>query len=279
MELKRIGYWFIGFGALFLMSGSIANAARFDKTDAQEPVYAAAGEDGDAVSRYSDGVYQKQEQSLKRSGWYLRMVTTATAPNGKRFEYGSGGIFGQLSDSRWKKDRHDIPSYGSAVLQTVFVQAGWEDVNEEYFSDYRHYFQERRRIRRGVWTFQVKNQTGADLSNASLQFTLDGPYDVFYTKEGTIEQPSGLKLLGRLKLVDVDNQKVYRYSQLASAALSMDGKHTRTFRWVLGKVRAGNYLPLNTVEAVSSGRRKAAARGKSHALPAYSYDKFGLPPE
>ena len=37
-------------------------------------------------------------------------------------------------------------------------------------------------------------------------------------------------------LVDVDNHQTYDVDELEYADLKMDGKHTRTFRWVRGEV-------------------------------------------
>ena len=45
-------------------------------------------------------------------------------------------------------------------------------------------------------------------------------------------------------LVDVDNKQTYQVDELEYADLSMDGKHTRTFRWVRGRVKKKDFKPV-----------------------------------
>ena len=45
-------------------------------------------------------------------------------------------------------------------------------------------------------------------------------------------------------LVDVDNEQTYPVDELENANLSMDGKHTRTFRWVKGSVKKRDFDPV-----------------------------------
>jgi len=185
----------------------------------------------------------------KVAGWYLRTVVSATLPDGKTYTHNTAGVFGELSQSRNKKDRHDIPSYGLGIIYVLFTPTNWGEESGDYFSDYRHY-NRHRLMRRQVWTFQVKNQYGVDLSGADLKIGLEGPVRVLSTgdrkhlryRETAYPHPE--RLLSRLTLVDVDNGTTYTVDELPYADLSMEGKHTRTFRWVLGPVRKRDFLPV-----------------------------------
>jgi hypothetical protein len=180
-------------------------------------------------------------------GWYMRTVATATLPDGKEFTHATAGVFGRLQDSKRKKDRHYIPAYGenSAILQVLFVQTKWGEDNGNYFSDYRR-FKKHRHYRRSVWTFAVRNPRHVDLSQADLKIEVQGPYKVYRDTNGYREvlDPGYLHLTDRLHLVDVDNHRVYDYDELKNAQLSMDGKHTRTFRWVIGRVKKRDFRPV-----------------------------------
>ena len=161
----------------------------------------------------------------------MRTVVTAITPGGEKYTHDSAGVFGELRESRYKKDRHDIASMGSGILQVLFTPR-WEENNATYFSDYRkrkrgHKHKER------VWSFQVVDQKSVDLS------------DAYWTSQGIMERPSTRKrLFKRLKLVDVDNHQVYRATNLENVTFDMDGNHTRTFRWVIGRVKPMDYKPL-----------------------------------
>jgi hypothetical protein len=207
----------------------------------------------------------------KKMGWYLRTVVEADK-DGKRYVHSSAGVFGGLTDSTAGKDRHDIPAMGTAILRVIFVHPEWEEEDGEYFSDYRRYTEG---IRREVWTFQVRNDKTVDLSDAPLKIRLEGPYDAFMTKNGIVEKPSqNTARRDSIQLVDIDNDKVYTYDELQYASLSIDGKHTRNFRWVLGGVQEEDYeLPARQAALASPAPRAAAA--SMEVAPA---GKFGLPP-
>jgi hypothetical protein len=203
----------------------------------------------------------------KPAGWYMRTVLTASLDDGTVVMQQRGGVFGELRDSIDEEDRHDIASFGSAVLQMLFVN---DNSDKTYFSDYRAYNPDAKK----VWTFRVVNQESIDLSDASIAFTVEGPYDAYENTEQKspqyIEKPSAdRRLKSSLTLVDLDHQKTYEYEELKNTALSMDGKHTRTFRWVLGAVYASDMqMPSGApvLRAAPLQRRKAGE------------GKFGLPP-
>ena len=184
----------------------------------------------------------------KAAGWYMRTRVAATAEDGTVYEHNSAGVFGELLQSRNGKDRHDIPAYGPATLQVVFPHYNWKKGNAgDYWSDYRKY-NKKRKNRRRVWTFLIRNQKSVDLSNADIQIKLDDAKmidfrrvkgNVHYTERGT-----NPKMKNRFTLVDVDNHQTYSVDELSYANLSMDGKHTRTFRWVRGPVRPRDFRPL-----------------------------------
>ena len=190
-----------------------------------------------------------QQHKAGYAGWYSRIKVYATTDDGTTYSHTTAGVFGKLKQSRYKKDRHDIPSYGTATLQVVFPHYNWGEENSgDYWSDYRK-FTKNRVHKRVVYTFLVRNQKNADLSNASLKIVLDPAKNVNFTKgkdgniayEETGTNPDKLK---DFTLVDVDNHQTYAMDELEYADLSMDGKHTRTFRLVRGRVKSRDFKPL-----------------------------------
>ena len=213
------------------------------------------------------------------TGWYMRTLTKASLPDGTTITHKSAGVFGELDESKDGKDSHDIASYGKVILQSVFINDNIDPENT-FYSDYRHYEENRKE----VWTFQVKNQETIDLSNAAIHFEVEGPYTVYKnTKETSpryIEKPSKDDSKKRaLTLVDVDNQRTYSYDELKTADLSMDGNHTRTFRWVLGDVSDEDMQPLQTQISPRSLRSVSAKSIKDDFVPAPADGSFGTPPE
>ena len=196
------------------------------------------------VTLYSGGDRHK----IKDAGWYLRTVVTATIADGKQYIHETAGVFGLLKQSKNKKDRHDIAAYGEsgAILQILFTPQDWGEDDGNYFSNYKHY-NAKKPYKRRVWEFKVRNARSVNLAEAELKIELKGPYGVLYSKkDGNIEYKevsykNPENLLSRLTLVDVDNHTTYRYDELFNADLSMDSKHTRLFRWVLGKVKQEDY--------------------------------------
>lgn len=183
------------------------------------------------------------------AGWYMKTSVSAKDPSTSTvYAHKTAGIFGELKESSDDKDRHDIPGYGSAILQVVFVQTTWGSDNGDYFSDYRANSDDTRK----VWTFQVKNEKDVHLENADITIMLEGVYDVSsLEEEGRIRYKETLSSdnskKDAIKLVDVDNQQAYSYEDLQHIQLNMDGKNIRTFRWVLGDVESEDYAPLNPV--------------------------------
>jgi hypothetical protein len=207
---------------------------------------------------------------LQYMGWYMRTVATATLPDGRAFTHQSAGVFGELKKAKYAKDRYDIPSLGTGILQVLFVPA-WEQEEKTYFSDYRR-LKKKTTHRARVWTFQVRNQKTVDLSDAELKITVEGPTDAYWGKEGIVEKPSqNTRLLKRLKLVDVDKHRVYRATRLENITLSMEGKHTRTFRWVIGKVRKQDFKPLPQTQKPPTFQPALETQARQNG-------KFGLPP-
>jgi hypothetical protein len=192
----------------------------------------------------------------KDAGWYLRTVATATTQDGQVYVHKTAGVFGKLKQSKNKKDRHDIAAYGEngAIFQVIFPQTKWaEEDNGNYFSDYRHY-NKKKPYKRTVWTFLVRNPKSVDLVDADLNIDLQGPYKVTFTKQnGSVHYKETLskdmtKLMNKLTLIDVDNQREYSYDEIKEANLGMDGLHTRTFRWVVGTVKKRDFKPLVVAE-------------------------------
>jgi len=191
-------------------------------------------------------------KKIQIAGWYMRIRVAATMQDGTVYTHNTAGVFGELRQSRNGKDRHDIPSYGPATLQVVFPHYHWGKKNSgDYWSDYRRFKRRWYRTRR-VWTFLVRNQKGVDLSQADLRIFLDDARIVKrVTEHGRaryIEAGTDPKKKERFTLVDVDNHRTYRPDELSEADLNMDGKHTRTFRWVMGRVRKRDFRPVKLPE-------------------------------
>lgn len=190
----------------------------------------------------------KKAPKERYAGWYMRTKVSATTDDGTVYVHNTAGVFGKLKQSKNKKDKHDIPSYAAATLQVVFPHYSWAEGDAgDYWSDYRRY-NKKRTNKRVVYTFQVKNQGRVDLSNAALNITLDDAVDVNYVKEKGnvryIEAGKNTAIKPRFTLVDVDNKETYNVDELSTANLSMDGSHTRTFRWVRGNVRKKDFNPV-----------------------------------
>ena len=230
----------------------------------------------------------------KPAGWYGKTQVSATAADGTVYSHTTAGVFGELLQSEEDKDKHDILGYDTSILQVVFPQTEWEDDNGDYFSNYKYY--DEYSMEKRVWTFQIKNQHTVDLSNAPISITLEGIYDVKYKEEenGRVEYKESTDvnqtLLGTLHLVDVDNQAVYTVDELKTASLTMDGLHTRTFRWVMGTVEQDDYLPLSkTTEATVSKMSAYSAEDTADTTETSDFivkpesqsagGKFGLPPQ
>ena len=226
----------------------------------------------------------------KPAGWYGKTQVSATAADGTVYTHTTAGVFGELLQSEEDKDKHDILGYDTSILQVVFPQTEWGDDNGDYFSNYLNY--DEYSVEKRVWTFQIKNQHTVDLSNASISINLEGIYDVKYKDEnGKVEYKESKDvnqtLLGTLHLVDVDNQARYTVDELKTASLTMDGLHTRTFRWIMGTVEQDDYLQLSktteaTVSKMSVYSAEDAADTSDFNLKSESQSaggKFGLPPQ
>ncbi len=197
----------------------------------------------------SDGSSSSEEASSAQ--WYARTTVSAVNPATQTvIAHKTAGVFGQLDESSDGKDRHDIIGMGTATatLEVVFPQNEWDSANGDYFSDYHSVNEDR-----DSWTFQVKNMYNPDrpvnLSNEAIKIALEGIYTVESTiVNGNTRYSETLnradERLEQLTLIDLDNSVAYAYSGLPTAEISMDGLHTRTFRWVLGSVDDSDFAPL-----------------------------------
>ncbi len=227
------------------------------------------GEDEYCIDIDDDSSYDDSqivdEYIPEKTGWYLRLVVEAKLSDGRRFVQNKSGVFGEYKYSVDGKDKHDIPSLGTDILRVVFVHTDWSG-DIAYYSDYRAYRGDSQR--REVWTLQIKNDRDVNLANASLNIFLEGLYEILDNRGEIQEKLSkDQNIKESLKIVDVDNHSVYVYGDSKSVNLSMDGKHTRTFRIVKGDVTDDDYKPIESVNSRSLFREKRSAqRG------------FGLPP-
>jgi len=231
-----------------LITGSTLLQADYSESKEEKALYAKELKEARYNTARTKKAKKQKNKKTKYAGWYMRTRVSATTEDGTVYEHNSAGVFGKLKQSRYKKDRHDVPAYGPATLQVVFPHYNWgEDDSGDYWSDYRKY-KKRRANKRAVWTFQVKNQKTVDLSNADIQIKLDDAKELMYVKEnGNIkytETGTNTEMKNKFTLVDVDNHQTYSVDELENANLSMDGNHTRTFRWVRGSVKRRDFRPV-----------------------------------
>ena len=219
----------------------------------------------------------------KSAGWYGKTEVSATASDGSVYSHSTAGVFGELLQSNEAKDQHDIPGYGSSIIRVVFPQTEWLDDNGDYFSDYKKY--DENSTEKRVWTFQVKNQETVNLATASITIHLDGVFDVQYKEvNGKVTYKESTEvnqtIVNELHLVDVDTATEYTVDQLKTANLTMEGLHTRTFRWVLGVVEQDDYSPLTTIKSISSFSTEDEVDAFSTKTSTQNTGgKFGLPPQ
>jgi len=214
-------------------------------------------------------------------GWYLRTTAVARLSDGTTLVHNTAGVFGELDESEEGKDKHDIASYGKAAFQVRFLNENIED-GVQYFSDYRKYdgIEEKK-----VWTFVIVNEkvdnTTPNLANAEIKIDVEQMREVL-RKEGDpfyIEKvaKSTEDKRQQLTLIDIDNQRMYTYDELKTANLSMDGLHTRTFRWVLGTADQSDMQPLSATMGIRSIEKTAA--DEFAIVKTADSSKFGMPPQ
>ncbi len=231
----------------------------------------------------SDGSSSGEEAASAQ--WYARTTVSAVNPATQTvIEHKTAGVFGQLNESSDANDRHDIIGMGTATatLEVVFPQSEWDSANGDYFSDYHS-------VKEGSdsWTFQVKNMYNpdrpVDLSNEAITIALEGIYTVKSTTvNGNTRYSETLKRdderLGELTLIDLDNNLTYAVYDLPAAEISMDGSHTRTFRWVLGSVDDSDFAPLAAPASVKTAAFRETSSQMFQTAP-QTTGKFGLPPQ
>ena len=218
-------------------------------------------------------------------GWYMRVAVSAIAPSGKEYIHDTAGVFGELRESSDGKDNHDIPSFGKAVLYVLLTKVEDNKI-VDYFSDYHHYDpDDQYNSERQVWTFQVKNQAGEDLSTSDINLTFSGPYNVF-KKTGSVGYDEVLDTtqdrVKHFSLIDLDTHKVYRYEELQNLHLNMRGRKVRTFRMVFGGVsgslmRSAKIQTL-TAKALQQQQMQAAADRAQESTAKRQSTFFGFPP-
>jgi len=193
-----------------------------------------------------------------------------------------------LVDSNVNIDQHDIPGFGSSILQVVFPQDDGS-TNADFFSNYQSFDGDADTKRN--WTFTIKNQQKPDLKNAPITISLPSIQKVTYKKvKGQIIYDKKELLdndkKDELTLIDVDNNTVYTVNQLETANLTMQGLHTRTFAWEMGTSEPADYVaPAVGPEDVNIATNFATETNNISTDSTNSFDapraggKFGLPPQ
>ena len=101
------------------------------------------------------------------------------------YSHKTAGVFGELDGSVEGKDRHDIPGFGSAIFQVVFVQTTWGNENGNYFSDYRANSRDDEK--------KVKFPHTLNGSGVALARLIPAILENYQNEDGTIEIPEVLK--------------------------------------------------------------------------------------
>jgi hypothetical protein len=223
-------------------------------------------------------------ETAKTGGWYGRTVVSATK-DGKVYKHSTAGVFGELVDSDEAIDNHDIPSFGTSILKVVFPQDDGSS-NGDFFSNYQGFDSGDKKS----WEFQIKNDDHSivDLANAPISIALPEVKKVSYKKvKGQIiygEEVADNSKAAELTLIDVDNATSYTVDQLPTANLTMQGLHTRTFKWVLGAVEDDDYTAdvaiVSNNANITADSTDISADGfdTESVKTAKAGGKFGLPP-
>ena len=281
-----------------LLAGALLTGCQLNDTTQQSSYTTTTPNSGSSTTAHTqEGVKtsqgnggEKETKVVEPDGWYMRTIVTATTPSGKRYRHASAGIFGELKESSDGLDKHDINAFGRATLYVIFPRVVNNKV-ADYFSDYHHYDPtDQGDSQRQSWTFQVKNESGADLSHATINLQIEGPFKVYKQNFGYKEEPmTDSEMFHRLSLFDMDNEEVYPYSELKNVHLTMEGKKVRTFRWILGDVIVDNQYTEETEKIMkqtaqlSTTRmaRAVAQEAPVSTVPQQSGEKrktFGFPP-
>jgi len=206
-------------------------------------------------------------KSLPAVGWYMRVTVEATTDDGNKvYIHNNAGVFGELDESSDGLDKHDVPAKGTAIIQARFVNDEL-DSTTEYYSDYRSYDQN---TTHKSWDIVIINDdNNIDLSDASIKINIENIKDIYRIND-IYKEVSSLDTTKRdsLKIIDLDNQTVYTYNELKDAKLSMEGKHQRKFRIILGEIEKDDMNTFKMIEHIN----------KSYKVT--SFEKgFGLPPQ
>jgi hypothetical protein len=112
-----------------------------------------------------------------------------------------------------------------------------------------------------------------DLSQASFKLGVYPPVQVIRSsgthrfKEVVMQDD----IRTRLTLIDLDNGRTYSFEEAKNTTFSMEGKHVRAFRWVLGSVKSEDMAKPEFIaqhNVVELSTRNVAN----------SSSKFGTPP-
>jgi hypothetical protein len=204
------------------------------------------------------------QKRSEHSGWHAQTKVKLTASDGTVYEQGDTGVFGELRQSKNQKDKQDVLSNRVESIQVVFPQYSWHSNKGEYSSDYRHW-RKSKENEKEVWTFQVKIPTDLNLSNAILQISLDGVYEVNASTAGhnvTYIESSYLPEKAKVfNLVDVDSGVMYFNDELKDLKLDMKGLQTRTFRWVRGIADKKDYDKVSPEMYEDEPEESSSVRG------------------
>ena len=146
---------------------------------------------------------------LGKGEWYVSL--TATAGDLKD----SGNVLGQLRDSRYGYDLHDLKElspFATPYLTIVFPHPDWGDHAGDYGSDFRG-----TNKRKNKWTFEVRS---------------DDPNREITLSWSSLADMSGMSLLDT-----ATGMKVAAQHADQQYTFNMDGETVRSFEWVAGHIK------------------------------------------
>jgi hypothetical protein len=126
----------------------------------------------------------------KGEEWYIRLTAEATAEGMKD----KGNVFGQLQDSEYGYDHHDLkelPPFEGSYLTVVFPHPEWNENANDYTSDFHPLS---RKNRRDSWSFEVRTddpEREISLSWAGPAWVMENSWLVDEATGDMIEVTSG----------------------------------------------------------------------------------------
>lgn len=150
-----------------------------------------------------------RDKAASQKGWYVRLIAT----DSENDLIDSGNVLGQLTDSSYQYDSHDLEELapmGETFLTVVFPHAEWLDYPGDYTSDYHPFMGAGDGRRVDQWDFEVR--------------TNDPTRTVTLSWEGLP------KVFRRSRLIDVETGEMINVNKVKQYTFTMSDT-SRQFTW------------------------------------------------